>query len=148
MDLVAEIEIAAPAPVVWDTLIDFARYSEWNPFFVELAGEPREGAVLRARLGSAEGVEFTQNPLVTRVRAPDELRWRTRLWWAGVLDAEHFVELHPSSAGTRVKNGERIMGWALPYVSGRLTRIARGCVGMNEALKRRVEAPSPGATTR
>ena len=29
------VQIAAPAQAVWDVLVDFDRYSEWNPFCVE-----------------------------------------------------------------------------------------------------------------
>ena len=28
------VQIAAPAQTVWDALVDFDRYSEWNPFCV------------------------------------------------------------------------------------------------------------------
>ncbi|MGB0143080.1 MAG: SRPBCC family protein, partial [Luminiphilus sp.] len=32
------VQIAAPAQAVWDVLVDFGRYREWNPFCVEASG--------------------------------------------------------------------------------------------------------------
>ena len=32
------VEITAPAEQVWDVLVDFERYREWNPFCVEAEG--------------------------------------------------------------------------------------------------------------
>ena len=38
--ITTEIEIAAPAKIVWDILLEFERDPEWNPFVREISGEP------------------------------------------------------------------------------------------------------------
>ncbi|MBP1325991.1 hypothetical protein JOF28_001223 [Leucobacter exalbidus] len=43
-------EIAAPASVVWDVLMDLARYGEWNPFCVWAESTFEIGAPLHMRL--------------------------------------------------------------------------------------------------
>lgn len=37
------VEIAAPAQVVWDVLLDYARYPEWNPYTVRVESGCRLG---------------------------------------------------------------------------------------------------------
>ncbi len=37
------VEIAAPAQVVWDVLLDYARYPEWNPYTVRVESSCRLG---------------------------------------------------------------------------------------------------------
>ena len=40
----AAVEIDAPAERVWQVVGDCGRYSDWNPFIVRAAGEPRAEA--------------------------------------------------------------------------------------------------------
>ena len=44
------VQIAAPAQAVWDVLVDFDRYSEWNPFCVEASGVLEVGEPLSMKL--------------------------------------------------------------------------------------------------
>ena len=37
-EIYSEIEINAPANVVWDIITDFDNYPEWNPFIMEISG--------------------------------------------------------------------------------------------------------------
>ena len=43
-EIQTEIEINASAEKVWRVLIDFAAYSEWNPFVRRVEGEVSVGA--------------------------------------------------------------------------------------------------------
>ena len=38
-----ETPIPAPPELVWDVLIDFPRYGEWNPFITSIEGELEVG---------------------------------------------------------------------------------------------------------
>lgn len=42
----AAVDIDAPLDRVFDVLLDFARYAEWNPFVVGVTGEARVGATI------------------------------------------------------------------------------------------------------
>ena len=48
----AEIVIPSPPSAVWAVLTDASRYKEWNPVFVDVQGEYREGAKLRYQMRS------------------------------------------------------------------------------------------------
>lgn len=39
--ITTEIEIAAPPDAVWAVLVDYDRYSEWNPFISKLSGDKK-----------------------------------------------------------------------------------------------------------
>jgi hypothetical protein len=75
------------------------------------------------------------------VDEPRELRWSTKLWFRGLFDGEHFFQLVAvSDRRTRFVNGEDLSGYLVQRMGNRVTRTARGLVGMNEALKKRAEA--------
>jgi uncharacterized protein YndB with AHSA1/START domain len=41
------VAINAPADRVWEVLVDFTHYPEWNPFVTLVAGEPLPGKRLK-----------------------------------------------------------------------------------------------------
>lgn len=73
--LTTEIEIAASPQSVWDLLVDFENYSQWNEWLPELHGEAVEG-------GRADGKVWLNGELrrarhrVLQVDAPRALCWR------------------------------------------------------------------------
>ncbi len=140
MELRTEVEIHAPAARVWAVLADVARYAEWNPFIAEIEGDLSEGGELRLTFATSEGGSWRQTARLVALRPGFELRWRSQLWLPRLLDSEHFVTLSPlETGGTRLVQGEDLSGLFMRYAGQRATQIARGCVGMNQALKRRVE---------
>lgn len=139
MEVRTECEIGAPPERVWAVLLDFAAYPVWNPFISQIAGNLAVGQRLEATLSLADGSEVYLRPRVEVVVPERELIWSTQLWWPGVLDERQRFELVPTPAGTRFVNGRHTSGWALKLLTRRLTHSARGSVGMNEALRRRVE---------
>lgn len=44
--LTSEVVIDAPSEVVWQVLVDFDSYRDWNPVEIEARGEAVVGAVL------------------------------------------------------------------------------------------------------
>jgi len=140
MQLRTEIEIDAPPDRIWEVLTDLAAYPEWNPFVVSASGQLAPGERLRITLGFGDGRESRVQPTVLKVEPPTELRWRARFFIKGLFDGEHFFRLIPIDAErTRFVHGEDFSGILVQTMGRRLTETARGCVGMNKALKRRVE---------
>lgn len=76
------VEIAAPQAFVWDVLLDYSSYPEWNPYTVRVEST--------CRLGAAVDL-YLPDP-----RKPGELmhQWE----WVCVVDApRHFAyEMHPT----------------------------------------------------
>ena len=141
MELRSEIEIHATPEAVWSVLADFARYPEWNPFFVRAKGELRAGERLEITMSLPDSNrEHVLRPRLLACEAPRELRWLGHLWLKGLFDTEHFVRLRESEPGrTRLVHGEDVTGLIARYALGTITEITRGLVYMNEALKHRVE---------
>lgn len=50
--LETEIIINAPADKVWNILVDFDSYPEWNPFILSFDGEISEGKKFKVTLAS------------------------------------------------------------------------------------------------
>ena len=78
MQIHTELEINAPAEEVWQVLVDFPRYGEWNPVITSIDGAPYVGEKISLRLKVAVGVEipiFACEILVANA-AQGELRWR------------------------------------------------------------------------
>ena len=135
-----EIEIAATPERVWDALTDFASYPDWNPFIRSIAGEPRAGARLEARIEPPGGRAMTFRPTVLVSESPRELRWLGRLLLPGIFDGEHCFRIDTAGEGrVRLVQQEEFRGLLVPLLSRALERTAKGFEQMNEALKARVE---------
>lgn len=139
MQLRTEVEIDAPPREVWRVLADFHAYPEWNPFITQISGQLAAGERLAVTLGSSEGRQYNFKPTLIVVEPERELRWRGHLWIKGLFDGEHFFSLNGTGDRTRLVHGEDFRGILVKFMGSALTDAARGFVGMNQALKRRVE---------
>ncbi len=142
METRAEIEIAAPAARIWQTLTDFSGYGEWNPFITQLAlaGELGEGATLRVFVSLPEGSDHELESRVLRCEDSFELRWRAHFGFPGLFDSEYFfrlTELGPER--TRFMQGANFTGVLLRLAGRTIAQAERGFVYMNRALKKRLE---------
>ncbi len=136
-----EVEIAAPTAHVYGVLIDFPSYHEWNPFLTSVSGQLTVGQKLSVEMSLPEGKTYLLEPEVTQVTENAEVRWRGRFWFPALLEAEHFFVLSERPGGvTRVVQGQNFSGFLLRFGGNALTLAARGCVYLNQALKKRAEA--------
>jgi hypothetical protein len=141
----ADIVIDAPVERVWDVVVDFPSYAEWNTQLSWLAGVVGPGAVLKLRLAveGASPYEFT--PTVSAWEPNVRFAWIARTGIPRVFDGEHFFELEPMEGGkTRLVNRERYSG-VLSLLMQRLPMMAgapRGFAKMNEEIKARAERPT------
>jgi hypothetical protein len=65
-EIITTISISASPERVWEVLMDFARYPEWNPFVRSIEGSPTEGSVLQVRIEPPGGKAMTFRPVVLR----------------------------------------------------------------------------------
>jgi hypothetical protein len=142
-ELRTAIEIEAAPGRVWQILTDFASYPEWNPFIRSIRGEPMPGAKLDVRIEPPGGRGMTFKPTVLEVEPERELRWLGRLLLPGIFDGEHSFHIEPvGDARVHFVQAERFRGVLVPLFGKTLEQTERGFREMNEALKRRAEAPS------
>jgi hypothetical protein len=141
MELRTEILIQAPPSRVWSVLTEFGAYHEWNPFITQIEGEHRQGAELKVTVAPPEGSEQTFRPVLLKFQEGKELRWRGTLGFAWLFSGEHFFLLDQDDSGqqTHLVHGEDFHGLLVKFSGSTLTKVARGFVFMNQALKRRAE---------
>jgi len=140
MQLRTEIEILASPARIWETLSEFSRFAEWNPFIPEIAGPLEVGGKLEVVVAPPGGSEMKFRPTLLKVEPGRELRWQGKLFIKGLFDGQHFMQLVELAPGrTRFIHGEDFSGILVKLLGSTLTRTARGFVLMNQALKRRVE---------
>lgn len=143
----ATIDIDAPPERVWEVVLDFSRYGEWNPFIVraELAGPPRIGAALGLQVRWNDGTTVRSGERITELVAPAEPGGARLVYcFTGWLHGLHLVraarvqQLHALGAGrTRYWTREEFRGlltFALP-----LAKIRDGFERHARALKARAE---------
>ncbi|HEY0135886.1 MAG TPA: SRPBCC domain-containing protein [Nannocystis sp.] len=137
-----ELVIAASAGRVWDILVDFARYPEWNPLTPEATGELHPGSTLRLRVVAGREMRFA--PVVQRVEAPYMLRWRGVIGHRLVFSGEHWFSIEPlGPQQVKFMQGEVYSGLLVPLLARTLERDARPAFeAMNRTLQRRAEQTS------
>ncbi|MCP4123610.1 MAG: SRPBCC domain-containing protein [Bacteroidetes bacterium] len=134
------IEINAPIEKVWEILMDFNRYPEWNPF-IQVAGK----AVVGSHLVNTMTVEGMKpqvfKPKVLVVDEAREFRWLGKLFLKGLFDGEHYFRLEKiSSHKTVLHHGEQFRGILVRLLWGMISgKTQKGFESMNAALKLRCE---------
>ena len=134
-------EIDAPPEVVWDVLLEFDSYPEWNPFVRAIEGEPTEGEQLRVRIEPPDSRGMTVKPEVVAVEEHRRLVWLGRLVVPFVFDGYHEFHLEPINNGerTRLLHRETVRGALVPLLFD-AEALEDGFEAMNAAVKERAEA--------
>jgi hypothetical protein len=133
------IDIDAPAQRVWDILVDFERYAQWNPYHVSVQGEARQGARLSVQVLRPDGKRVHLEPHVLRLAEGRELTWGGGI--RGVFHGEHVMRIEPTGPGTvRLVHDEDFSGFAVRFADLPPQVLTEGYQRMNRALKRRAEA--------
>ena len=144
-----ELIIPAPRQAVWNVLVDFARYPEWNPFTVGVGTTGRIGdpVLLDVVLGGR------RMKMHERMRVYEPLRrvgWGLRILGGVVLDCTRVQQLEDAGEGsTRYECHESFRGWSVPLFFRRYKApMQEGFEAAAQALSRRVVALAgePGAS--
>lgn len=140
-ELRTEIEINASAEKVWQMLIDFDAYPQWNPFIRSVEGKAETNSKLKIFIQptGARGMKF--RPTVLKVEPQKELRWLGSLFVRGLFDGEHIFTIAPvSETSVRFAQREKFSGLLVPLFWRSLDKdTRRGFNEMNAALKQRAE---------
>lgn len=124
---------------VWDILMDFAGYREWNPFILTAAGEARVGSVLTVEIRPPQQRAMTHRPTVTEVEPGRRLRWLGRLAVPGLFAGRHEYLVEADGSGTLFRHREEFRGLLVPLLRRTLRQTEEGFHAMNQALKLRAE---------
>ncbi|MDD3246469.1 MAG: SRPBCC domain-containing protein [Methanosarcina sp.] len=143
-EISTEIEIFASVDRIWQILMDFAAYPNWNPYIKEISGEAKVGSKIKVHMKpewEKKGVII--HPRIIRLEPGKELTWKGSFFFPGLLDGEHSLILEEIS-GRKVRfiQKEIFNGIAIPIISTSWS-IEKGTVrsfgDMNNALKKRAE---------
>lgn len=134
------ITINASADRVWQILVDFERYPEWNPFVISASGEAQPGKRITVRIKPPGKRAMTFRPRVLVATPGRELRWLGRLLVPGLFDGEHSFTIEPLGPDRcRLVQAETFSGILVGLLGSTLRATAQGFEQMNEALKTRAE---------
>jgi hypothetical protein len=134
------IDIDSPPEDVWNVLMDFDAYEEWNPFIRSIKGAPASGEQLAVVLGASGKKPMKFSPIVQESEAPSHFGWLGSVGTKGIFDGYHHFELEPTHTGTRFRQYEEFTGVAVLVLLPAIRKsTTRGFEEMNQALKARVE---------
>lgn len=141
-ELRAEQEIDARPDRVWEILMGFESFGEWNPFIVSIEGDRSVGSRLRVRLRPPGGRTTTFRPTVTTNDPARAFGWLGHVGIRGVFDGAHRFELQALPGDrTRFVQSESFRGLLVPILRrSLLTGTLAGFEAMNRALGERAEA--------
>jgi uncharacterized protein YndB with AHSA1/START domain len=129
-----EIEISAPAEVVWDVLTRFEDWPRWNPDVKSMSydGPLAPGSEFRWKAGPGTIVSTLE-----QVEPPRLVRWRGRTM---SIQALHEWRLEPRGDGTAVETEESFSGLAARLFRRSLQKTLDKTLGEGlEHLKREAE---------
>jgi hypothetical protein len=140
-EITTQIEIDAPAQVVWEILVDFERHPQWNPFIQEISGEAKRGSRLSLTVRPPGGRARSFAPTVLVAEDDRELRWLGTVGLPRVFDGEHSFVLEPlGPERVRLLHSETFRGILVPLLWQSVEAATReGFEQMNRALKARAE---------
>jgi hypothetical protein len=140
-ELKTEVIINASPSTIWNILIEFDLYPEWNPFIKSIKGLPIEGSKVSARLEPPDYRGMTISPTILEVTDEKALRWLGHLFFPGLFDGEHIFELIDNNNGTTTFiQREKFRGILVSLFNKMLdNNTYRGFVLMNEQLKTKAE---------
>jgi len=133
--------IAAPPAAVWAVLTDAARYTEWNPEIVGVAGAFAVGSRVVASVRLGDGAIRRVPQRVTVFEAPSTMQWRGGLPFGLFVGRRTFTVMSgPAGKGSEFRMHLRMSGplasMILKSVGDRQPEID----AFSAALKARVES--------
>ncbi len=93
-ELRTEIEIQASPEKVWQILIDFDKWPEWNPFIHTVVGKPETGENVDITFRTASK-EMTLHCTIVESEPSQELCWQYHVMIASLFRGEHSFIIEP-----------------------------------------------------
>ena len=90
----SKVTIEAPAQFVWDILVDFERYGEWNEFCPEAKAVLELGAPVEMKVNLGNGLQ-AQTEYITEIDAPHKIVWSMRNEPGDPIHADRTQRIEP-----------------------------------------------------
>jgi len=136
-----EIIIETDPESIWDALMNFEAYSDWNPFIQSIKGEAVVGGKIDVTIGMKESKQMNFKPEILKVEVNKEFRWVGKLFLKGLFDGEHYFIIEEKSKGQVLfQHGERFSGLMTTPIFNMIEKgTINGFKAMNRAIKSRCE---------
>lgn len=140
-NLKTQIEIKASPQRVWEVLMDFNNYSQWNSFILKASGDPVVGKTIQVTIQPKRNQKMEFTPKVLKLDSSSEFRWKGKLGLKGVFDGEHYFKLESLDQNTTLfTHGEVFSGILSPIIYPMIMEdTQKGFIRMNNELKIRSE---------
>lgn len=88
-----QITIQAPVQVIWNILLDFEKYGDWNPFITKISGTPKVGNKISISITPPESNKMTFNPIILSHIPHKEFIWKGKVLIPGLFDGKHIFQI-------------------------------------------------------
>ena len=135
-----EIVIHAPAELVWDILMDFSNYGEWNAFCPSVKGTPVIGAALEMQVDLGNGLQ-RQVEYVTKVEPCHTIVWSMENKAGDPVHADRTQRIIPiDEKSCRYQSIDEFSGEFVPQMMELMAEVVeRGFNTCAAGLKERAE---------
>lgn len=134
------IDIDAKPEEIWQVLLDFESWKEWNPFIPIVEGNLKVGESLRIKVTPPDMKPMIFKPEVFEVKPNEKILWGgsfLKILYRG----DHAFILEPIKDGkTRFRQVERFLGPIVLFMDDMIKKTGLGYQQMNLALKKEVES--------
>ena len=138
-EIETSIKINSKADKIWQELINFEEYKNWNPSIIDISGELGKNKTLKIVVKIDEKT-MVFKPIVLECEENKELRWLGKLLFNGIFDGEHYFLIKENIDETYTFiQGERFSGILIPFFGKMILKTKKGFEAMNQELKKRVE---------
>ncbi len=143
--ILTEIAINATRESIWDHLMDFNTYKKWNPFIIDIKGQPIKGERLTVTLKNGDN-RIVFKPKVTEVVPFQTFAWKGSLFVRGLFDGHHYFCLEEiSSSQVKLIHGEDFSGLLSLIIFNKIAdQTSSNFMAMNLALKKLCESGMNG----
>jgi hypothetical protein len=140
-ELKTEIDIQASPAKVWQILMDFDTWQEWNPFIHTVVGKPEIGQNVDITVRTATSKNMTLHCTIIKIEPNRELCWKYHVIFPGLFRGEHsFIIESRDDGGAHFVDVEIFSGLFVPLQAKNIdTHSKRGFEEMDQALKTRAE---------
>jgi len=145
MKVATEIMIRAPPEKIWQAIIDFPAYPEWNRFLKAVRGQAAPDAQVEVDLQYYGKTMEKKTGIVTGFVAPKYFSW---VWnhalGSWFLSSEHVLRLKDKEDGRSIFFQEiYLTGLGLKFRRRDMEHMAKLSMGkLNDDLKERIEGPA------
>ena len=132
------IDIDACPADIWQVLVDFDAYPDWNPMLGKVHTRLEMGAQVRMEVFREGSKPLKLKANITTLKDAEELVWRGGN--AFVISGEHYFRIEQlGKHHCRLHHGENFQGLLVPLLRPTLRKAHTLYEAMNMVLKQRVE---------